>query len=87
MTTDGPMSFEMERYFEKVEGQAPMKADRVLELNPDHPVFAALVKAKDEDEAKARDYVELLYAQACLAANLPLDDVAAYNKLVCSLMK
>ena len=63
-----------------------MKAQRVLELNPDDPAFAALQRAKAEDEAKAKDYVELLYAQACLAANLPLDDVAAYNRLVCSLM-
>ena len=87
MTTDGPMSFEMERYFEKVEGQAPMKADRVLELNPDHPAFAALAAARDADEAKAKDYVELLYAQACLNAGLPLDDVAEYTRLVCSLMR
>ena len=87
MTAGGPMSFEMERYFEKVEGQAPMKADRVLELNPDSDAFAALARAKAEDEARARDYVELLYAQACLNASLPLDDVAAYTKLVCSLMK
>ncbi len=87
MTTDGPMSFEMERYFEKVEGQAPMKAERVLELNPDAPVFATLQKAREEDEARARDYVEILYAQACLTANLPLEDVAAYTKLVCSLMQ
>ena len=87
MTTDGPMSFEMERYFEKVEGQAPMKAQRVLELNPDSDAFAALRRAKDEDEARAKDYVELLYAQACLAAGLELEDVAGYTKLVCSLMK
>ncbi len=87
MTTDGPMSFEMERYFEKVEGQVPMKAERILELNPDHPAFAALAAAKDADETKAKDYVELLYAQACLNAGLPLDDVAAYTKLVCALMK
>ena len=87
MTTDGPMSFEMERYFEKVEGQAPMRAERVLELNPDHPAFAALQRARDEDGDRARDYVELLYAQACLNANLPLEDVAAYTKLVCGLMR
>ena len=86
MTTDGPMSFEMEKYFEKVEGQVPMKAQRVLELNPDAPVFAALQKAKAEDEGRAKDYVELLYAQACLNAGLELEDVAGYTKLVCSLM-
>ncbi len=87
VVADGPMSFEMERYFEKVQGGAPMKAERILELNPEHPVFAALSAAVDSDQDKAKDYVELLYAQACLAAGLEIDDVAGYTRLVCSLMK
>ncbi len=87
MTTDGPMSFEMERYFEKVEGQAPMKAERVLELNLEHPAVQALQKAADGDKEKAARYVKLLHAQACLAAGLELADVAEYTNLVCSLME
>lgn len=86
MTTDGPMSFEMERYFEKVEGSAPMKAERILELNLSHPAVQALQKALDSDKDKAAKYVKLLHAQACLAAGLELIDVAEYTELVCSLM-
>lgn len=81
------MSFEMERYFEKVEGAAPMKAQRILELNAQAEVFAALKEAVAADKDKARDYVELLYAQALLAANLPIEDVAEYTRRVCALMK
>ncbi len=87
VVADGPMSFEMERYFEKVQGSVPMKAERILELNPEHPVFAALSAAVDNDKDKARDYVELLYAQGCLAAGLELADVAEYTRRVCALMK
>ena len=87
MTAGGPMSFEMERYFEKVEGQAPMKAERVLELNLDHPAVKALQAALGSDKEKAEKYVKLLHAQACLAAGLELTDVAEYTELVCSLME
>lgn len=87
MTTDGPMSFEMERYFEKVEGQSPMKAERILELNPEHPAVQALQTALDTDKDKAARYVQLLHAQACLAAGLELANVAEYTDLVCSLME
>lgn len=87
MVAGGPMSFEMERYFEKVDGSAPMKAERILEFNAQAEVFAALKEAVERDKDKAHDYVELLYAQALLAAGLPLEDVAGYTQRVCRLMK
>lgn len=87
MTADGPMSLEMEKYFSKLENGAPMKADRVLELNPDSGAFAALRSAVDSDKELAKKYVELLYGQALLIADLPLPDPAEYAKLVSSLMK
>ena len=90
MTADGPMSLEMEKYFAKMEGSSPMgpmKAQRVLELNPASAPFAALKSALDNDDKdRAAKYVEVLYHQALLIAGLPIDDPAAYTELVCSLM-
>jgi molecular chaperone HtpG len=62
------------------------KAERVLELNPDAPAFAALKNAITADPDKARTYAEVLYNQALLIAGLPLEDPAGYSDLVCSLM-
>ena len=89
MTADGPVSLEMEKYFQKVDPNAAkeMKAARVLELNPDSGAFAALRSALDEDRERARTYAELLYQQALLIAGFPLEDPAGYTELVCSLMK
>ena len=92
MTADGPMSLEMEKYFSRVEGSAspmgPMKAERVLELNPAAAPFAALKSALDSgDRDRAARYVEVLYHQALLIAGLPIEDPAAYTELVCSLMQ
>jgi molecular chaperone HtpG len=87
MTADGPMSLEMEKYMKKNGADLQgMKAERVLELNADAPVFAALTNAISTDSEKAKKYVELLYCQALLIADLPLEDPAAYTDLVCSLM-
>ena len=90
MTADGPMSLEMEKYFSRMEGAQAgmMKAERVLELNPNSDVFAALRAAVDSgDKEKAATYVQVLYHQALLIAGLPIEDAAAYTQLVCSLMK
>ena len=90
LSTEGPVSLEMEKYFSKMEAEtgAPMmKAQRVLELNPESGAFAALRAAVDEDKEKAGRYVQLLYAQSLLLAGLPVEDPAAYTELVCSLMK
>ena len=87
MTADGPISLEMERYMNKVDGGEKMKAERVLELNADSPVFAAIKAAVDNgDTAKVEKYAKLLYGQAAMLAGLPMDDPAEYAQLVCSLM-
>ena len=87
LTADGPVSLEMEKYMRKVEGGEHMKAERVLELNPDSAPFAALKKAVDAgDKETIAKYSKLLYGQALLLADLPLEDPAEYTQLVCSLM-
>ena len=87
LSADGPISIEMEKYMSKVEGSQEMKADRVLELNPDSAPFAALKRAVDAgDKDPVSKYAQLLYAQALLLAGLPLEDPAEYTALVCSLM-
>ena len=87
LTAEGPVSLEMEKYFRKMRRDFPMSAQRVLELNPDAPAFQALCKTYEEDKEKAAAYVEVLYNQALIIADLPLPDPARYAELVCGLMK
>ncbi|MCD7946105.1 MAG: molecular chaperone HtpG [Clostridiales bacterium] len=88
MTTDGPVTLEMEKYLKKqgadMEG---MKAERVLELNADSDAYAALKVAVESDPEKAKIYAEVLYNQALLIAGLPIEDPAAYTDLICGLLK
>ena len=89
MTADGPVSLEMEKYFKRNGGETMpgMTAQRVLELNSEAPAFNALKRAVAEDRELAAKYAELLYCQALLIADLPLEDPAGYADLVCGLMK
>lgn len=87
LSADGPVSLEMERYMRKIEGGNQMKAEKVLELNADAAPFAALQKAVEaSNQELVEKYAKILYAQALLLADLPLENPAEYTELVCSLM-
>ena len=87
LTAGEGLSFEMEKYFKAVQPDSAIRADRILELNVDHPAFQALESAVSTDPEKAKKYAQLLYAQALLIAGLPLEDPSNYTDLVCELMK
>ncbi len=85
LTSGEGMSFEMERYFNAVQPDMGMKAKRILELNVDHPAFAAMEAARANDPEKAKKYAQVLMNQAKLIAGLPIDDPSGYTDLLCSL--
>ena len=88
LTTDGDVTIEMEKYFSMMKNNPVahnVKASRVLELNAEHPAFAALKSAYDSDKDKAAELSKILYAQALLIAGLPLDNPTEYTELICKL--
>ena len=87
MVADGPVSLEMEKHLRRQGADlAGFKVERVLEINADTHAYEALKSAIANDPEKAKKYAELLYCQALLIADLPLEDPSAYTDLVCSLM-
>lgn len=88
LTTDGEITLEMEKYFKSLPGSemGGIQAERVLELNPEHPAFKALEKAFETDKEKAGKYAEILYTQSLLIAGMDIENPAEYADLVCSLM-
>lgn len=85
LTSEGPLSLEMEKVLSEMPMGGEAKAERVLELNPDHPVFEALMRVKD-DEALLKSYAGILYGQAQLLAGLKLDDPAKFAESLNALM-
>ena len=88
LSTSGPVTLEMEKYFAQMPGDEAQKpkAQRVLELNAAHPVFEKLKTAFDTDKDRAKAISELLYGQALLIAGLSVDDPAAWTETVLGLL-
>ncbi len=88
LSSDGPLSIEMEKVLSRQPGSEDVKSDKVLEVNASHPVFAVLKAAQEAgDTDKVSKYSQILYAQAQLIEGLPVDDPVAYADAVCELMK
>lgn len=88
LIAEGPISFDMERTLANMPNtQDAPKATRVLEINPKHKVFKTLQNAQKEgDSKKIKLYSSVLYDQALLVENLPIDDPVEYAKNVTKLM-
>lgn len=86
LTAKGGISFEMEKYFNAVQPNSGMKAQRVLELNMNHSAVKTMASLIETDIEKAKKYAEVLYCQAILIAGFPLENPSEYTDLVCSLM-
>ncbi|MCQ2419248.1 MAG: molecular chaperone HtpG, partial [Clostridia bacterium] len=84
MVPESGMSFEMEKYFRRMNPEMAMDGGRILEVNPAHPVLEKIKTLTDTDKDTAHRLAELLYSQACIMADLPLEDPTAYTDLVCS---
>ena len=86
LSSDGPLSLEMEKVLNAMPTEEKVKADRILELNGDHPVFETLCKLQGKDEEKLAQYAQMLYDQALLIAGMEIEDPVAYCNRVCQLM-
>ena len=86
LTSDGPLSIEMEKVLNSMPTDQQVKAERVLEINSSHPVFEALAAMKGSNSEKLKTYTELLYNQALLIEGLEIEDPVAFANAICRLM-
>ena len=87
LSTEGGISIEMEKVLsQQMNADNRVKAQKVLELNTEHPVFAKLQALYTDDPTKIFDYAELLYDQALLIEGLPVEDPVRFSNLICDLM-
>ena len=87
LTSEGMLSIEMEKILNTMPGDQKIKADKILEINPNHEVYGALKKALAEDKEKLKMYTRLLYNQAYLIEGLPLQDPVEFTNDITTLMK
>src|SRR5699024_4262902 len=86
-SADGDISIEMEKVLQQMPDGQAVKADKVLEINPNHPVYEALKRAYETDDATFTLYTELLYNQAILIEGLPMENPVQFTEDICKIMK
>lgn len=85
ITSEGEITLEMEKVLNSMPGDQKVKAQRVLEINPDHEIFSKL-KSIGNDTEKLGKYASMLYTQALLIEGMPIDNPVEFSNLVCELM-
>lgn len=85
LTSEGEVSLEMERVLNAQPGEHKVQAQRVLEINENHPIYAKLLSLKD-DETMLATYAALLYNQALLIGGMSVEDPVAFSNDLCSLL-
>ena len=89
-TKDG-LSLEMEKTLNEQPGaEDTVKAEKILELNPNHPLFEAFTKIQNDDEL-VKNYASVLYEEAMLLEGREIVDKKAFvdkiNELFIRAMK
>jgi molecular chaperone HtpG len=81
------LSFEMEKVLAQMpDAGEKMKAKRILEINPEHPLLQTLRRVHSTQPEKIHDIAWLLYDQACLMEGLPIEDPMGFSKKLAQLM-
>ncbi|MBQ8068545.1 MAG: molecular chaperone HtpG [Solobacterium sp.] len=86
LVADQGMSIEMEKVLSQDPMNRGLKATKILEINPNHPIFAKLQDVFRTQPDAINDYADILYDQARLIEGLPIEDPAEYARRIVDLM-
>ena len=79
------ISFEMEKVMNELPNGSNLKAERILEINPNHPIFNVLENIQN-DEQLLNDYSSVLLNQALLLEGFKLDNPNEFIEKMCKIM-
>ncbi len=86
LVSDDGLSIEMEKVLAQAPNNMGMKANKILEINPNHEIFKTLQKVFEKDKDSINEYASVLYDQALLIEGLQIKDPVAYANKICDLM-
>ena len=86
ISSSGQISLEMEKILNQNPQNEKVKSEKVLEINPNHKIFAAMQKLYSEDKEKFKDYASILYDQALLIEGMQIEDPVEFSNKICALM-
>ncbi len=86
LTSEGNVSVEMEKVINAMPTDERISAEKVLEINENHPIVNKLQTLYKKDKDELEKYTKILYAQARLIEGLPIDNPTEISNMVCELI-
>ena len=86
LSNKGDVSIEMEKVMKEMPIDNGVEAEKVLEINENHPIADKLKELYKTDKEELKEYGKILYAQARLIEGLPIDNPTEISNLICDLM-
>lgn len=83
VSAEHDMSANMQKILSKMGEGQNQESKRILEINPNHQIFEAMMGANDE---QVKNWSEILYNQALLSEGNALPNPARFTKLISDLM-
>ena len=86
VTDEHGISLEMEKIMAELPSGMPgMKANKILEINPTHPIFTTL-QTMHTEKKDLTEYADLLYTQALLIEGFPIENPTEFAQKIANLM-
>ncbi len=88
ITSEGALSVEMEKVLSAMpdEQAKQAKAQKILEINAEHPIFAKLKSLYESDKDMAGVYADILYSQALMIEGMPIENPVDFTNKMCEIM-
>lgn len=87
ISSAGDLSLEMEKVLNAMPNDQKVKAQRVLELNINHPIFEKLKMLYESDKDRLKKYADVLYNSALLIEGLTVEDPIAFSNNLCDIIE
>ncbi len=87
LTSVGEVSLEMEKVFKAMPNSGDVKANKVLLINTNHPVYEKLVSLhNNKDDDGVKKYTNVLYNMALLINGLSIDNPNELTETICNII-
>lgn len=86
ITSEGALSVEMEKVLSAMPNGEGAKAEKILEINPNHAIFSKLKSLYETDKETAGEYADILYSQALLIEGMPIENPVEFSNKICEIM-
>ena len=86
LSSEGPLSLEMEKVLNAMPNDQKVKAERILEVNEDHKMFGKMKTLFDTDKEKLKGLISLLYDTALLIEGMPIESPTEFSNTLCDLL-